>query len=69
LKLSKISKRGDIRWLSKKVKFANVLKKLGVKKGDRVTIYLPMIPELPIAMLADPTVVRQLKDKYKEKEG
>ena len=33
-------------------KFANVLKKLGVKKGDRVTIYLPMIPELPIAMLA-----------------
>jgi acetyl-CoA synthetase len=33
-------------------KFANVLKKLGVRKGDRVTIYLPMIPELPIAMLA-----------------
>jgi len=33
-------------------KFANVLKGLGVKKGDRVTIYLPMIPELPIAMLA-----------------
>ncbi|MFH0813218.1 MAG: acetate--CoA ligase, partial [Pseudomonadota bacterium] len=33
-------------------KFANVLKKLGVKKGDRVTIYLPMIPELPIAILA-----------------
>jgi len=33
-------------------KFANVLKDLGVKKGDRVTIYLPMIPELPIAMLA-----------------
>jgi len=33
-------------------KFANVLKELGVKKGDRVTIYLPMIPELPIAMLA-----------------
>ncbi len=33
-------------------KFANVLKKLGVKKGDRVSIYLPMIPELPIAMLA-----------------
>ncbi|MBI2869508.1 MAG: acetate--CoA ligase [Chloroflexi bacterium] len=33
-------------------KFANVLKKLGVKRGDRVTIYLPMIPELPIAMLA-----------------
>ncbi len=33
-------------------KFANVLKSLGVKKGDRVTIYLPMIPELPITMLA-----------------
>ena len=33
-------------------KFANVLRKHGVKKGDRVTIYLPMIPELPIAMLA-----------------
>jgi acetyl-CoA synthetase len=33
-------------------KFANVLKKKGVKKGDRVTIYLPMIPELPIAMMA-----------------
>ena len=33
-------------------KFANVLKSLGVKKGDRITIYLPMIPELPISMLA-----------------
>jgi len=33
-------------------KFANVLKKFGVKKGDRVSIYLPMIPELPISMLA-----------------
>jgi acetyl-CoA synthetase len=33
-------------------KFANALRKLGVKKGDRVTIYLPMVPELPIAMLA-----------------
>ena len=33
-------------------RFANVLKKCGIKKGDRVTIYLPMIPELPIAMLA-----------------
>ena len=32
--------------------FANGLKKLGVKKGDRVAIYLPMIPELAIAMLA-----------------
>ena len=33
-------------------KFANVLKAKGVKKGDRVALYLPMIPELPIAMLA-----------------
>ena len=33
-------------------KFANVLKSLGVKKGDRVCFYLPMIPELPIGMLA-----------------
>jgi acetyl-CoA synthetase len=33
-------------------KFANVLKSKGVKKGDRVAIYLPMVPELPIAMLA-----------------
>ena len=33
-------------------KFAGVLKKHGVKKGDRVSIYLPMIPELPVAMLA-----------------
>ena len=32
--------------------FANVLKSKGVRKGDRVCIYLPMIPELPIAMLA-----------------
>ena len=32
-------------------KFANVLKALGVEAGDRVAIYLPMIPELPIAML------------------
>jgi len=33
-------------------KFANVLKKQGIKKGDRVAIYLPMVPELAIAMLA-----------------
>src|SRR5215217_8212533 len=32
--------------------FANVLKSLGVKRGDRVAIYLPLIPELAIAMLA-----------------
>jgi len=31
---------------------ANALKKLGVKRGDRVVIYLPMIPELPVSMLA-----------------
>ena len=33
-------------------KFANGLKSLGLKKGDRVTIYLPMIPEAAVAMLA-----------------
>jgi acetyl-CoA synthetase len=33
-------------------RFANVLKKYGVKKGDRVTLYLPMIPEAAYAMLA-----------------
>jgi acetyl-CoA synthetase len=33
-------------------RFANVLKSRGVKKGDRVSIYLPMIPEIAVAMLA-----------------
>jgi acetyl-CoA synthetase len=33
-------------------RFANVLKGLGVGRGDRVAIYMPMIPELPVAMLA-----------------
>ena len=33
-------------------RFANVLKGLGVAKGDRVNIYMPMIPELAVAMLA-----------------
>jgi len=33
-------------------KLANVLKSLGIKKGDRVSIYLPMIPELAISMMA-----------------
>ena len=33
-------------------RFANALKSMGVGKGDPVTIYLPMIPELPVAMLA-----------------
>jgi len=33
-------------------RFASVLQKLGVKKGDRVALYLPMIPELPVFMLA-----------------
>jgi acetyl-CoA synthetase len=49
---------GDVRTLSYHAlnrevsKFANVLKSMGVKKGDIVTIYMPQIPELPIAMLA-----------------
>lgn len=33
-------------------RFANVLKRTGIKKGDRVAIYMPMIPELAIAVLA-----------------
>ena len=40
-------------WLLDEVqKFSNVLKALGVQKGDRVNIYLPMIPEAVVAMLA-----------------
>ncbi len=33
-------------------KLANALKKLGIKQGDRVTIFMPMVPQLPVAMLA-----------------
>ena len=33
-------------------RFANVLKALGVERGDRVAVYMPMIPELPVALLA-----------------
>jgi acetyl-CoA synthetase len=33
-------------------RFANALRALGIQKGDRVAIYMPMIPELPVAMLA-----------------
>ncbi len=33
-------------------KFANVLKSLGIKKGDRISIYMPMVPEAAVAMLA-----------------
>jgi acetyl-CoA synthetase len=48
-----VSKKITYKELHEQVcKFANVLKSLGAKKGDRVTIYLPMIPELAIAMLA-----------------
>jgi acetyl-CoA synthetase len=48
-----VSKAITYRQLHEQVcKFANALKGLGVKKGDRVTIYLPMIPELAVAMLA-----------------
>ena len=38
--------------LEEVARFANVLKSLGVETGDRVCIYMPMVPELPIAMLA-----------------
>jgi len=34
------------------MRFANVLKRREVRRGDRVTIYMPMVPELPVAMLA-----------------
>lgn len=33
-------------------RFANALRELGIRKGDRVAIYMPMVPELPVAMLA-----------------
>ena len=49
----KVSKRFTYAQVLAEVeKFANVLKGLGVKKGDRVALYLPMIPELAFAMLA-----------------
>jgi acetyl-CoA synthetase len=38
--------------LGKVMRFANALKKIGVKKGDRVCIYMPLVPEQMIAMLA-----------------
>ena len=49
---------GDVRALSYQMlhrevcRFANVLKSLGLQKGDRATIYMGMVPELAIAMLA-----------------
>jgi len=49
----KLSERVSYRELHRQVcKCANALKSLGVQKGDRVTIYLPMIPEIAVAMLA-----------------
>ena len=48
-----LSERITYRDLHERVcKFANVLKARGVKRGDRVTIYLPMIPEIAVAVLA-----------------
>jgi len=47
---SRILTYGDL-WIEVQ-RFANVLKSLGIQKGDRITIYLPMIPELAISMLA-----------------
>jgi len=50
--------KGEVRVLSYSTlfrevnRFASVLRKLGVGKGDRVALYLPMVPELPIFMLA-----------------
>ena len=52
-KFAKEDKRISFKELHSEVcKFANALKELGVKKGDRVTIYMPMIPEAAVAMLA-----------------
>jgi acetyl-CoA synthetase len=49
----KVSRKITYRELHREVcVFANVLKNLGAKKGDRVTIYMPMIPEAAVAMLA-----------------
>ncbi len=49
----KIDRKISYRELHREVgKLANVLKELGVRKGDRVTIYMPMIPETAYAMLA-----------------
>jgi len=50
-----VSESGSLTYsqlLEQVCKFSNVLKKLGVQKGDTVAIYMPMIPELPVAMLA-----------------
>jgi acetyl-CoA synthetase len=48
-----VSKKITYKELHEEVcKFANALKSLGIKKGDRVTIYLPMIPEIAVAVLA-----------------
>ncbi len=48
-----VSKHISYRELHEEVcKFANVLKSRGVKKGDRVSIYMPMVPEAAVAMLA-----------------
>jgi acetyl-CoA synthetase len=58
LSLVWVGEKGDVRTysyfaLNRDVsKFANVLKAMGVKKSDRVTIYMPRIPEIVIAMLA-----------------
>ena len=48
-----VSRRVSYRELYEEVcRFGNALRRLGVKKGDRVTIYMPMIPEAAVAMLA-----------------
>jgi len=48
-----VSRRVSYRELHQQVcRLGNALRKLGVKKGDRVTIYMPMIPETTVAMLA-----------------
>ena len=50
-------------------KFANVLKAHGVKKGDRVALYMPMIPELAIAVLACTPLVIRMRVEEASEEG
>ena len=47
-------------------RFANVLKQLGIEAGDRVTLYMPMVPELAIAMLACARMVRSTRSSSED---
>lgn len=50
---NEISRRLTYRELFREVnKFANTLRRLGIRKGDRIAVYMPMVPELAVALLA-----------------